>query len=289
MSSAKTLIDTDSEVVDVSENKDKQANSLVIDNDKNIGPSDESIDRAIVVILDENTDITENPELHRNVFSNLENNINNQIERENENMSNSKCTLSDEENCEVREGADTLNETDDTNERADANTLVKFSCPKCEKLFKSKRYANQHCVPKKPWICPKCLEEIAHSRNINRHIQNCSKPKAAKQLKVFRCESCKITLKNNFTLERHNEMVHKIEKFKSKACPIESCKFKANSESDIKGHITRKHSSKEKIKCQLCELEFPSDSGLKKHRLTMHRVFCVDCSQTFCNEKTFLE
>ena len=39
MSSAKTLIDTDSEVVDVSENKDKQANSLVIDNDKKIlGP-----------------------------------------------------------------------------------------------------------------------------------------------------------------------------------------------------------------------------------------------------------
>ena len=172
-----------------------------------------------------------------------------------------------------------------------ASTKVQlFKCSKCDKSFSKRRYAILHCKTKKPWKCPQCSQEIQQVQNIKRHIRRCNEIKTRKQTlttptPTFKCDSCDKIYLFKYNLVRHKQKKHYSVQPRALVCNAITCPFTTSNLHQLKRHQTVNHSSKQKLHCNNCDLKFLSASGLKKHVLTMHRVECDSCFDSFANEK----
>ena len=172
--------------------------------------------------------------------------------------------------------------------KKDVKKTKTFSCSNCGQKFYRKRYAVQHCKEKEPWRCPKCFKEILFNQNIKRHTETCNKPKPTKVTSpstIFECTMCEKVFPYRFNLMRHKRKVHQVVENRKIVCDVKTCPFTANDEKQLQRHKTLNHSEKEKLKCNKCDSEFLSVSGLKKHVLTIHRLDCSSCFDSFANDR----
>ena len=167
--------------------------------------------------------------------------------------------------------------------------MKRFSCSKCGDMFFKKRYALQHCKPKKSWICPNCFTDIVHVQNIKRHTEKCNKPKSPITMRPateFKCESCSKVFSSKFNLVRHQIKTHKLFEPRTIVCDAKTCPFRTNDAKQLLRHKTINHSAKKTdFRCAQCDCEFLTPSGLKKHVLTIHRLDCKHCLESFATEK----
>ena len=161
-----------------------------------------------------------------------------------------------------------------------------FSCSKCGKNFHKKRYAEEHCKIKAPWICPKCFAEITHAQNIKRHKCTNSTPKVPSSVSTdVKCDQCQKIFINKSNLRRHKLIVHKVWENNNVVCDEKTCPFTTKNIAQLRRHKTINHTRKRIFECNQCEQKFLSMSGLQKHVRSDHRFQCKNCLQTFSMEK----
>ena len=102
---------------------------------------------------------------------------------------------------------------------------------------------------------------------------------------TFNCDICDKIYLFKYNLVRHKQKKHNSVQPRALVCNAKTCPFTTDNMQQLKRHQTMNHSSKQKLHCNNCVLEFLSASGLKKHVLTMHRVECDGCMDSFANEK----
>ena len=142
-----------------------------------------------------------------------------------------------------------------------------------------------HCVSKPVWTCPECFEEIKHKKNVKRHKSICNKPRNPKPSVEIKCDVCDKLFSSKSNLTKHSFKIHGISKSKLLPCGFDNCQFMSDSKPEIKKHITLNHSGKPKLMCTVCKAVYHSSSGLQNHTLTVHRVPCSNCLETFSNQK----
>jgi len=149
-----------------------------------------------------------------------------------------------------------------------------YQCRACSKQFRRHPAAVKHCRVRGPaYRCQDCGISIRYSNNISRHKKRCSGQRS------FFCSKCgriiKSTVMETHILKcqgkRRKARAIKVENEEknSNACNI--CEFKSAHGSSLKKHITLSHSSdRYKFKCEECNREFYSASGMRKHKSDLH-------------------
>ena len=164
---------------------------------------------------------------------------------------------------------------------SNSNKLPKvYKCPGCQTQFSRHMTAVNHCVKKQAWKCEKCGEAIKQKNNIARHKARClnrvQKPMNPKEPvdnitgdKKHLCNLCGKEFKNCASLKTHRSIQHKGEKEGILSCDL--CDFRTETEQHLKKHITLKHGVRVEFRCKECDYTCFSKSGLKKHRLYVHK------------------
>lgn len=232
------------------------------------------------------------------VFNDTQNDVEPQSDSTNDPIEGAvnKETVMEAANIDTTEEAannETIEQTNDMIEEESVRKDTKiqlFKCSKCDKSFSKRRYAMLHCKTKKPWKCPQCSQEVKQAQNIKRHIERCNKRKTTTQAvtsptPTFNCDICDKIYLFKYNLVRHKQKKHNSVQPRALVCNAKTCPFTTDNMQQLKRHQTMNHSSKQKLHCNNCVLEFLSASGLKKHVLTMHRVECDGCMDSFANEK----
>ena len=188
----------------------------------------------------------------------------------------------------VEEETIELNSDTDKNRTKELKKKKMFICLKCKKKFHKKRYAEDHCKEKTPWICPNCFAEIDHVQNIKRHTERCtnSTPKVQNNVSTdVKCEKCNKVFSNSFNLRRHKMRAHKVFENNAIVCDVKTCPYTTKNAAQLKRHKTMKHTKTIIFDCNQCGQKFLSLSGLQKHIRSDHRFGCKNCAQTFSMEK----
>ena len=173
------------------------------------------------------------------------------------------------------------------NEDQVLNKKKMFTCSKCKKIFQRERYAREHCKTKKPWTCPHCFTEIIHNQNIKRHREKCTQPQPRDQSSTaagFICKRCKKHFTNKFNLKRHIQKEHNLFENNTIVCEVKTCPFTTKDAAQLKRHKTINHSKKDIFACEHCGHELLSQSGLKRHIRSVHRLPCSKCMLRFSTE-----
>ncbi|XP_063709621.1 PR domain zinc finger protein 5-like [Culicoides brevitarsis] len=126
--------------------------------------------------------------------------------------------------------------------------VATIKCPKCDKLFKSKRHVTDHILgshAEKSTICPHCGKKCSSPMSLKCHIyqkhNENRKPlkKAVRpETREFACDECEMKFYKNHTLKKH--------------------KFT--------------HSKTRPYQCQMCSTGYYMNEYLRKHYLRVHDV-----------------
>ena len=103
--------------------------------------------------------------------------------------------------------------------------------------------------------------------------------------KCIKCEDCGKEFKNKSNFTRHRKEVHRVEEIGELQCSFENCPFSTNDPKYLKRHTTLIHSNPDVVKCQNCEYECLSKSGLLKHIASHHNKKCSLCEEVFSSDK----
>ena len=144
-----------------------------------------------------------------------------------------------------------------------------YQCRPCSKQFKQYPAAVNHCRVRKPYQCPDCSKTISSRNNIGRHNKRCTGGKSFFCLKCQRIIKC-TTFETHSTkckVRRDPGVKQEVQNYIT--CTL--CDFKAIKSSSIKKHMTIGHSENvREFKCDKCDREFHSRSGLSRHVADHH-------------------
>ena len=152
-----------------------------------------------------------------------------------------------------------------------------YSCRLCAKQFAQYPAAVKHCRVKtiEPYQCPDCKTTISHPHNIARHKKRCTGDES------FFCSKCQQIIKYKPNFDKHflRCQVKKHAHVKHAPVPEEGqayincnfCDYKSVYSHIVKKHMTMSHSvDGEVFKCNKCDRDFHSKSGVRKHKAYVH-------------------
>jgi hypothetical protein len=152
-----------------------------------------------------------------------------------------------------------------------------YQCRGCAKHFTQYPPAVKHCRVRVREIyqCPLCRTTIKQTSNIKRHKERCSGAES------FFCSKCHKFIKSKSNFEKHfvkcgvkkgnahGRQVPKEEGQEYINC--HACDYKTLFGYIMKKHMTMEHSEiRDMVKCDKCEREFVSESGVRKHKKKVH-------------------
>lgn len=176
-------------------------------------------------------------------------------------------------------------------EHLDIHNGVKYTCVKCDESYSSKKSLRYHMLKHDPQFSPKisclkCNKFFINSADLKKHERAvhptttypCSICKKTFALpinlrkhmstvhdntdKIFKCEHCKASFKNELYLDQHIKQLHTF------AFTCAHCSKKFTNKQRLAYHLNRYHASTSKYKpyrCNRCKKRFITYNHVKRH------------------------
>ncbi|XP_057661584.1 zinc finger and BTB domain-containing protein 17-like isoform X32 [Diorhabda carinulata] len=165
--------------------------------------------------------------------------------------------------------------------------ITKFKCPICEKPFQTLRVAFEHRFiheNKKPFVCDICNREFYASYSLKKHKKqdHHESPIYQKKDKLY-CKLCNKHYRNSSGMSYHNFRKHK-DLFCTNPVLCEICGLDFPNDSNLKRHMN-KHTTNKLFSCEICSKSFTHSHTLNTHKLVQHtgakRYRCEYCGKKF--------
>lgn len=140
----------------------------------------------------------------------------------------------------------------------------KYTCPKCNKEFKTQRYLKAHMQVHSAtadYTCPYCLRSFKKKVYLSTHMRTHT------DVKRYTCSHCSSSFYRRDLLTRHLLTHENTKKFKCPFKNVHNCDREFNRSDKLKAHILT-HCSKEIRKCSKCDKSFLKPSLHKEHQKT---------------------
>ncbi|XP_044764554.1 zinc finger protein 714-like [Coccinella septempunctata] len=152
--------------------------------------------------------------------------------------------------------------------------LIKpYSCPKCEKRFKTSTNLKQHLKYHKGTrseICTYCGKGFITKPDLFVH------EKIHFNKKTYSCEICHKSFNTHKNLGTHKLIVHTDPSLWNYVCNF--CNKRFPQKSNMTAHV-RRHKGEKLFECHLCQKKFYENGTLKKHIVTHSNVRNNRCSE----------
>ena len=182
-------------------------------------------------------------------------------------------------------------------ERKD-DSLKKFKCLRCDKLFRLSSNLNHHVKgvhEKVRYPCQLCEKQFYDKRNLKKHncIQKQREELAPKMTKKerktykiincvngkFKCSLCEKSVSSKNSLYKHIKGVHEKKRFNCKLC------FgNYSDQSNLRKHVLSVHENIN-YSCHICDKVFSDQNNLRSHKRNKHGM--CRCGESFQDQEEF--
>ena len=159
--------------------------------------------------------------------------------------------------------------------------LVRYPCPKCDKVFKNdfnmRAHMRVHAVYP-PQNCKLCGYVAKYPANLRKHEIR------VHEEKILKCDNCSFKAKNAATMEKHIENEHR----KPTHFTCEICSYDTTRKKSLRVHLLV-HSEIATQKCGTCDFKTKTRDSLKTHE-KYHKppqYICDTCEYTSHNQANF--
>ena len=161
-------------------------------------------------------------------------------------------------------------------------SLKKFNCDKCQKLFNNKWSLKKHKISEGYKLneknkCDQCGFTVCNRFSLERHVKKIH-GKSKSSLKKLDCENCGKSFSLTGDLKRNTRRIH--EGRKDVTC--NSCGKRFDQIHNFERHKQSSNCASSLKKCDFCDKLFSEAGKLKKHFHNRHKdLKCVSCGKSF--------